>query len=261
MSKKELAEVKTGMLALAEEQGRIAQEQDDDTDSRRSIPMIKILQTLSPACKKNGASYVPGAEPGLLHINMFSPPLRQSVEFIHCALSISWNEWVPRERGGGFAGQHFGGSADAPPNLPGLRKAQDPDVRMPRWFRGDNELIYTRTHIGLVLDSGIVVPFAFPMTMTGIAISRTWKGQINIQSQIWARDNDLLAAPPYVSVWRIATTERTNNKGSFFVPQISFVRGLKSGEDDDVFAMAVQLAKAEVKVEHVADVPVEEPAF
>ena len=70
------------------------------------IPFIRIIQPTSPEVKKKDEKYIEGAQAG----HMFNTVTRQiwedEVIVIPCGYIKKYLEFVPREKGGGFQGEH-----------------------------------------------------------------------------------------------------------------------------------------------------------
>lgn len=85
---------------------------ENQTSADRSIPFLNVLQDLSPQTKKREASYVEGAEPGMM-INTVTGEIfdgEQGLVIIPCFTEHCFTEWTPRDAGGGFKGKHATGS-------------------------------------------------------------------------------------------------------------------------------------------------------
>jgi hypothetical protein len=74
-----------------------------------AIPFIKIAQSLSPEVNKKEAAYIPGLEVG----DFFNSATKEIVakadvgfKFVPILYKRQYLEWVPRDNGGGLAGEH-----------------------------------------------------------------------------------------------------------------------------------------------------------
>src|SRR5215472_2902560 len=75
------------------------------------LPLIYILQALSPAVDKRGDNHIEGAEPGDFWLRNALDPVRNGEEgivVIPCEMQRAWIEWLPNRQG--FVTRH-----DAPP--------------------------------------------------------------------------------------------------------------------------------------------------
>ena len=73
------------------------------------VPMMRILQTLSPQAKANNPDYIPGAKPGDIWLrNSDYPPISgaEGILFQPCYFSQDYVEWIPRSAGGGLVARH-----------------------------------------------------------------------------------------------------------------------------------------------------------
>jgi hypothetical protein len=71
------------------------------------LPLIYVLQGLSPQVSKANPEYIPGAEPGDFYLRGNLQPIRpgkDGILVIPCAMRPSWVEWLPDR--GGFVARH-----------------------------------------------------------------------------------------------------------------------------------------------------------
>lgn len=78
------------------------------TQDDMAVPFIKIAQALSPEINKRESAYIPGLENG----DFFNSSTKQiykgeeGFKFIPILYDRQHLEWIPRDKGGGLAGQH-----------------------------------------------------------------------------------------------------------------------------------------------------------
>lgn len=78
----------------------------EETDSSSyAIPFLRILQKLSPEVDKDDPAYVKGAKPGMIYHTIRKQAF-DKVIIIPCFYRKTFIEWVLRENGGGFRGEH-----------------------------------------------------------------------------------------------------------------------------------------------------------
>jgi hypothetical protein len=194
------------------------------------VPLIYILQKGSPQVDEDSQSYIDGAKAGNIWLRNAPNPLITSDEgllFQPCYFEISWLEWIPRERGGGFVARH--------PNLPKAEKCPVADVitsvdpRNPNKIKytrpNGNELIMNRNHIGYALNNGMALPYVIPMSGTGHTTSRTWMMVMNQRLTASGK-----SVPSWDGIYRMRTRSRTNQMGTWHMWEITFERRANKAE-------------------------------
>lgn len=170
------------------------------------IPLIYVLQALSPQCNKRAPEWVEGAEPGALYLRSSANPIVSGEEgllFQPCAFSKDWVEWVPRDNGGGFVGRY----KDCPAEAQRMEDPKNP-AKVKFVLPNGNEVIETRYHIGYALPpGGNPVPYVIPMASSGHTVSRQWMFMMSNK----AMGSGI--APSWACLYRLKTKERVNKKG------------------------------------------------
>lgn len=224
-------EMRPNLPKLTDEQFAELSEDFDAGTSKASednlVPIIYVLQKLSPQTDERNPKYVDGARPGDIWLRNAPNPIIKGDEgmiFQPCYFSIDWIEWVPRERGGGFVARH--GSLPNPRQCPVNDAKQEMDVQNPSRIKytrpNGNEIIQTRNHIGYVLNSGEPLPFVIPMTSTGHSISRSWMTLINSKQYVGGRPvSPGRSAPSYAYLYRLRTRQRSNAMGTWYTWDIT----------------------------------------
>ncbi len=180
----------------------------DQADNQ--VPLIYVLQPLSPQVDKRDPRYVEGAEAGDIWLRSSPNPIVKGdvgVLFQPCSFWHDVGEWIPRDDGGGFVARHKTMPASAKktedPRNPQLVKYRSPD---------GNELVETRNHAGYALTEDGPLPYVLPLTSTGHSASRAWMFMMNSQ-----RGPDGAKPPSWACVYRLKTVQKKNKKGSWFV--------------------------------------------
>ena len=144
------------------------------------IPMLKILQALSPEVEKKGAEYVPGAEPGMILIKNAPNPLidgEKGFLFQHVASNKAIVEWVPRDSGGG-GGQGFVATYETmPASMVMAPSPTDPKKKIAINKDNGNLLVETRYHAGYIIDpegKAAPMPAVIPFSSTGHTVAKGW---------------------------------------------------------------------------------------
>lgn len=70
-----------------------------------AFPFLRVLQSISPQCKKKDPAYVEGAEEGMLYNNIANVAVDTPVKIVVGKFERMFIEWKPNR--GGFAGAHM----------------------------------------------------------------------------------------------------------------------------------------------------------
>lgn len=177
-------------------------------------PIIYFLQSNSKAVDPNEPSYIDGAKPGDILLRGMDQPIvsgKEGVWFQPSFFCIRYNEWIPRDNGGGFVASHSELPAEA-------EKVVDPsNPNKVKWrMPNGNEVLETRIHAGFVHNHGPVpLPFVLSLTSTGHTFSRQWMFAMN---QKRTPDGD--AWPSWAYLYRIRTVPKQNKQGKWHAPEI-----------------------------------------
>jgi hypothetical protein len=223
------------------------------------VPLIYILQKGSPQVDDSNQSYLDGAKAGDIWLRNAPNPLIKSDDgllFQPCYFEISWLEWIPRERGGGFVARH--------PNLAKAEQCPIADIIVSKDPRNPNKIKYTRpngnevimnrNHIGYALNNGMALPYVIPMSGTGHTTSRTWMMVMNQRLTASGK-----SVPSWDGIYRMRTRPRTNQMGTWHMWEIKFERRASKIEFirgktlHEAFLSGVQAAETPPTVEDHAD--------
>jgi len=176
------------------------------------VPLIGVLQPLSPQALTKNQAYIKGAEAGDFYARALGTPVLSGGEgiwFQPCGMYSEWVEWVPRDQGGGFVGRHDynDGSppkgAKAKPRPEGSRKPQ-------AYTMGKNDLVDTRYVPGNLWLEGQAYAFVIPFTSTGHAVARGW-----MTKQSGEQENGSILAS-YNCLYKLTTRSTKNNLGEWY---------------------------------------------
>lgn len=165
------------------------------------VPLVYVLQPLSPQCDRRSPQYVEGAEAGDIWLRNAPPGhevIKANFENAKAAGKTGFGllaqpcyfyrdvvEWVPRAEGGGggagFVARHDVPRAqDVKGAKQGLnRKTGKPDPNAWTTADGENDLVETRNHALLLYVGGRALPYLLPLTSTGHSVSRAWMSKMN----------------------------------------------------------------------------------
>jgi hypothetical protein len=190
------------------------------------VPIVRLLQALSPQVQERNPEYVKGARPGDIWLKDHAPPIIKGgvgILFQPCGFSKDYIEWRPRDEGGGFVRRWDTLPSDA---------EEEVDEKSGRtiYTRNGNDLIDTRYHAGFVIDekTGEATPWVIPMKGTGHAVSRAWMSLMNTKRHDGAR------ADSWLFIYRITTKDKTNAAGqTYSVYEIVEERKIETDEEYD----------------------------
>ena len=217
-------------MAYANEAGSGFEEADS---SAYAIPFIQILQSSSPQCKKSDGAYIKGAEEGMLY-NTVTQELYDGDEGVH-AIPVHYtnrfNEWAPRESGGGLIGTF------TPDSLPTTtRNPRGQDIT-----EGGNVLADTRNHYVLILKGGVVSPALLSMASTQIKKSRQWMSKMQGIKVKDPASGMFVTAAMYSREYKITTRAESNDKGSWYGYHVELVGEVT---DPSTYAAAIDFRNA-----------------
>jgi hypothetical protein len=180
------------------------------------VPLLQVLQPLSPQVMAKGQQQIKGASPGDFLAKTLPEPVMDGEEgfyFQPVGMYQEWVEWVPRGQGGGFVARHEYNGGSPPKGA--KEKSRDPNSRKPQSYSmGKNDLIDTRYVPGYMWADGQATPFVIPFTSTGHAVARGWMTkQTHLQY-----DGAML--PAFAAVYHLTTKGAKNNLGEWFKIEI-----------------------------------------
>jgi hypothetical protein len=215
----------------------VSKAQDDNL-----VPLIYVLQKMSPQVDKGNDKYILNAEPADIWLRNASNPIakgEEGIAFQHCYFSIDWVEWVPRDKGGGFVARHKKIPEDA-------KKMVDPqNPTKVRYVRPNgNEVIQTRYHVGYAMTGDAPLPYVIPMSGSGHTVSREWMFRMNQKTLA-----DGSTAPSFGFIYRLRTRRRTNQLGTWFTWDVADERWATLEEVNRGAALFEAFASGEKVVE------------
>lgn len=206
-----------------------------DKDSY-AIPFLLVLQPLSPVVVEK---LVPGAEAGMI-MNSVTNELFKELFLVPCAYQRRWIRWGAREAGGGFKGE-FTTPQAKDIQASGAVKEMEGRLYYPEADGSINpkrsdRLSDTRSHYVIAMRDAKEPGFAFQallaLTSTGIKVSKNWMSRMEgIKLRKGGRpDGELYNPPSFSHVYRLSSQMEKNDKGTWFLPVISLVGPVESGE-------------------------------
>lgn len=223
---------------MAKDSGKgLSQRQEDNL-----VPMITILQKMSPQCEKKDPKYMEGADAGVIWLKGADDPLVSGEDGIivqPCHFQEpQWVEWKPNR--GGFVTSHPSKPVDA-------TEVIDPKTKRRSWVRKNgNELVETRYHtVRVFKDDGTKPAYVIPLSSTGHTVSKDWMFRMN---NIALQDGSI--APSFATLWKLTTRYRENDSGNWYQFQVEKVGWVESVEDyEQGFALHTAFDKGTKKAD------------
>jgi hypothetical protein len=192
--------------------------------SEMQIPFVRVLQALSPQLNKKKAEYIEGAAQGDLFNTVTNEHWsgEEGITVIPCFQTTKYLEFVPRDMGGGFKGE-------INPNDPVLQQTMRSGSK--EMLPSGNELVKSDQHFCLVMgEEGSFQPAVIDMKSTQLKVSRRWKTQIAMQKVRHPQSGALVTPAVFATMWKLTTTEESNDQGSWNNYQVEKV-GLVESRD------------------------------
>jgi hypothetical protein len=214
--KQELAKTDEGALANSEILDDVLADAGagnaDMTTQDMSIPRITILQSGSPQVKKREATYVDGAEEGMIMDTVTSDLFdgEEGLVVIPCSYRRTNLEWIPREAGGGLAGDH--GNDDSV--LQGCTKNEKGQMINSK----GNAIVPTAEYFILVYDpeTGNTRPYVLSMASTQLKHSRKWNTTMNMLRVPNPKNGQMFNPAMFYRAYKFTTVPESNDSGSWF---------------------------------------------
>lgn len=169
-----------------------------------ALPFIQVLQKMSPQVDEGDDAYVDGAKAGMF-LNTVTNELFDELTVIPCDFHKVYNEWVPRDEGGGFVGSHA------------TQDAAD------QAKRDDTQIVETANHYVLVETENGWQPAILSLTSTKLKASRNWNSQIAQRTMDTPRGRKM--APSFACKYTVKSIGEENDKGKYYTIGVSPVEG------------------------------------
>jgi len=163
-----------------------------------SIPFLRILQALSPACTEGTGEYNPNARPGMFMNSLTGKLYGRNIKLIPLKYERTWLEWKPNR--GGFVGRH----------LPETLVVDKTDFRTWKLPTG-NEISDTIAFYCLIADHIEDGPIILSLSSSGIKHAKNWHTFI-----LTNRAPDGKKAKFFSTVWELETVLNKGDNGSWY---------------------------------------------
>jgi hypothetical protein len=213
-----------------------------------ALPFLKILGQLSPEVNKRDGKYVEGAEPGMI-FNSVSGELYDGVkgiDVIPAFYKLEYIEWKDRGEGPGAPVAIYDSSSD-------IMSKTKPDANYKDRLPNGNYIEKTASHFVIITGDSPSTAL-ISMKSTQLKISRKWN---SMMSGIKLKGKNGLFTPASFShIYRLKTTQMSNDKGTWFGWEVSKVGPIT---DQQLYQQAKSfsenISKGSVKAKHGEDKP------
>lgn len=192
------------MSVMAEDAGTGMEGTDRESFA---IPFLRVLQKISPQVDEADAAYIEGAKGGML-LNTVTGKVydgKTGVTFLPSAYQRRFIQWAPRGSGQGYRGEYL------PEDITKMRAAGEIDEVDGRMMIGDDRLVDTRSHFGLVIDDdGSVNQVVLPLSSTQIKKSK------QLMSMLSAARVQGVNPPTWMNRIKVTTVLESNDQGSWY---------------------------------------------
>lgn len=203
-----------------------------------AIPFLVVLQKGSPQCDEDHAACIPKAKPGMFFNTATNEIFdgAKGVVVVPAHFRRRYTEWIPREEGGGYRGEHLPDTVDR------MKLERGKSGRM--LLDNGNELADTRYHFCVLLTDEGPQPVVISMTSTQIKKSRGWMTKMN-NLKLEGKDGKRYTPPTFSHAYRLMTVSENNDLGSWKGFQIELDHCL-TAEESVIYAFAKEF-KAQVE--------------
>ena len=213
-----------------------------------ALPFLKILAQLSPEVNKRDGKYVKGAEAGMIY-NSVTGELHNGVEGINvipCFYKLEYLEWKDRGEGLGAPVAIYPSSSDI------LSKTKA-DANYKDRLPNGNYIDRTASHFVIILGDSPSTAL-ISMKSTQLKISRKWN---SMMSGLKLKGKNGLYTPASFShIYRLKTTQMSNDKGTWFGWEVSKVGPVTDSQAyQQAKAFSENISKGNVKAKHGDDKP------
>jgi hypothetical protein len=226
-NKEEAGALATNMFEADADKGSQNMMQDD-----LALPFLKVLGQLSPEINKRDGKYVEGAEPGMI-LNTVTNEIfdgAKGIDVLPVFYERKYVEWQDRGDSKGAPVAIHNAESDIVSTTTRDKSYKD---RLPN----GNYLENTANHFVVVLGKSPQSAL-ISMKSTQLKISRKWNSMmmgIKLQGK-----NGMFTPPTYSHIYKLKTTQMSNDKGTWFGWDVSKVGPI---EDKSVYESAKSFAE------------------
>jgi len=208
-----------------------------------ALPFLKILAQLSPEVNKRDGKYVEGAEAGMIY-NSVTGELYNGTEGINvipCFYKLEYLEWKDRGEGIGAPVAIYDSSSD-------VMSKTKPDASYKDRLPNGNYIDKTASHFVIILGDSPSTAL-ISMKSTQLKISRKWN---SMMSGLKLKGKNGLYTPASFShIYRLKTTQMSNDKGTWFGWEVSKVGPVTDSQSyQQAKTFCENISKGSVKAKH-----------
>jgi len=236
----QVTEKKNGALVTFDMEADAQQGAQNISQEDLALPFLKILGQLSPEVNKRDGKYVEGAEPGKI-INTVTNALYDTLNVIPVFYKRQYIEWQDRGTSTGAPVAIHDADSDI---ISKTTRGKDYKDRLPNGNYLDN----TASHFVLTVGDNPSTAL-ISMKSTQLKVSRKWNSMmmgLKMQGK-----NGLFTPPTYSHIYKLSTTQMSNDKGTWFGWDVSKVGPV---EDANLYntakTFAESVGKGEVQAKH-----------
>lgn len=217
-----------------------------------ATPIIYILQSNSPQCKRSDGKYIAGAIEGMFYNNVTNEVFNgdEGITVIPCFFEKLFLEWKPNR--GGFAGAH---DADTPLREQ-VKMIKDAEGKEVPTLPNGNNLIETNQHYVLIVNKdGTLEPAVIAMASSALKSSRIWNSLMKRVQLQDSKGNHFNPATYYMK-YKVTTKARQKDQYSWFgwgIESIGPVENMSLYNAGKALEKAVNSGTIKVKQEQVDD--------
>ena len=213
-----------------------------------ALPFLKILAQLSPEVNKRDGKYVEGAEAGMIY-NSVTGELHNGTEGINvipCFYKLEYLEWKDRGEGLGAPVAIYPSSSD-------IMSKTKPDANYKDRLPNGNYIERTASHFVIILGDSPSTAL-ISMKSTQLKISRKWNSMMN--GLKLKGKNGLYTPASFSHIYRLKTTQMSNDKGTWFGWEVSKVGPVTDSQAyQQAKTFSENISKGNVKAKHGDDKP------
>ncbi len=220
------------------------------TQEDLALPFLKILGQLSPEVNKRDGKFVKGSEPGMI-FNSVSGELydgTKGISVVPCLYKLEYIEWKDRGEGSGAPVAIHSSASD-------IMSKTKMDANFKDRLPNGNYIEKTANHSVLITQPTVTTAL-ISMKSTQLKISRKWNSMMSGKKM--KGKNGLFTPASYSHIYRLRTTQLSNDKGTWFGWEVS-----KNGPITDTTlynqakTFSESIAKGSVRAKHGEDKPKE----
>jgi len=226
-----------------------------DSIEDQGTPLLYIAQKGSPQVDERDAKFIKDLKQGMAFNNLTGQMYdaeHVGLPFLPCFMRVTWDEWTPRNQGGGFHGSHPRNTDMAALKAVPFKRDEKSKARRDIYVLPDgHELKLTAKYYGVLPETWS--PIVIPMASTSLGCSS--RLQAMIKEQKLQVGNSIIVKPAYFTNFRLKTVYDTNDDGTWFRWEVAGIDGPNENKELRNFCKAFALACQNNEVKEAAPQP------